>query len=1204
MAQQSDLEKSDAMDSLLKEIDQGITHTDVSDTFDITEDATHIMEELGNAPLETAWVRHTYNNPKPVVSKRLISNDGSEISVDENHHQDRNYDPDHPESEALTNVELKENMVTDIGERLSHLLDEKKNSNPNVPILKDMLTEADERAMDANSIDRNTGVDQEKLVFKIESTKPLFPSKESPSSELIEVEVAPTNTQDAQDTEIEHLGSTSKIPITPNVPINRFISDQPQVRNSSGSSIDTIEEELDTYSLDAKYQLLKATENVPQLPQLPTLSLQDFKSVSNQNINASRVFSTATTNDNYQSAREFDLVSNTEHEDLSDERSIEDLEIPDSSTLPNSNTFSLEPEYIITSRSMETVKQEDVAGKQSKDDYNGDLVTDNDMENSGNPDSGDDETIDSALDETIQPINNTSLVGIPEEQKEDGQEDSITHHPEYYYEYECETSNTSDSFVNEHVTIDLPPLPTSRGLSTMFDDDLFNDQENSNDSFNLTSACEKDDYLLIWHSQHSVSNQVSPAISANSQFSEQSKISSAPSNYSSGSFKFKSRVISNSHIHQQEAFRQVSDEYILNGLNDSKLDPLRRNTIISKRIQQELKTQHRLYPFANRVCSDETTGINSRKASNLTEDIKQEPLYEVKEQENTIKDDTGIKRDTSIVKNECPENGMSLLPTDSPKTVFSSFLDNFGRDDFEEKLAQHSKLNSEPTIFGNWNAPIDVTDEPVDIKATQQQITKLLGNKTHNNPVQIASPAQGAEVLIGHTAQGVEVQRSDSETSMETIKRSPGKHISSPFKIVQKEHLPEQPQTPSRPPKSKHLHLDAEVLENSKSTPTYKHGTSTSSCASVYLENNDFINKTRDLPDQGKLYVKLKSIKAIRLDQIKHHQAKYSVEFDNGKEVVETPWKDMPEGESIKLDQEIEINMDSPDMKLFITLRIRYTSPQCQLVEVVEKVPIKKKFNFGKTKYKLEKRFVNKKITFDDWDFKFAKDGSFARCHVDVDKRVLRKIEYECKELTFDMINEWERQFDPHAAKSYNQNNIWKLPRKPASTVCSLAADILYIPRTSPMERFPKNLKSVKKCYQKYLEQQNISKEGFLWQEGGDVDGMLKRRYMVLKGTELIAHDENSRKPETLLNLLNVVDVYVDGKTISGKQIRNFTDMVLFSDCFKLVFVNDEVINFNADSQTSKREWVDALSRVIELNKFHQPWIKRLVEKEKYKIQL
>ena len=112
---------------------------------------------------------------------------------------------------------------------------------------------------------------------------------------------------------------------------------------------------------------------------------------------------------------------------------------------------------------------------------------------------------------------------------------------------------------------------------------------------------------------------------------------------------------------------------------------------MSKRIQQELKTQAKMYPFANKFALDESSEPSIHNESIITGDISRTSDKAV---------DT-----TNILSHK----NLTLLPPQSTETVFSSFLDNFDKDDFEEKLAEESRLNSKKNLQTTWGHFRDVS---------------------------------------------------------------------------------------------------------------------------------------------------------------------------------------------------------------------------------------------------------------------------------------------------------------------------------------------------------------------------------------------------------------------------------------------------------------------------------------------------------------
>lgn len=1090
---------------------------------------------LEQAVLETAWVKRR-NVDKPVVYRRMISSESETSSgiAEEGQEQEQ----------ELTHKELRERTITDTAERLAHIFDDKNTSNPNLPALKNLLNSADAYALE--EVDET----KEKVVFTIESTKPLFPDNNL-EEKLIEVEVD-ENLENDENEAMQTVApvDTSKLPIVSSISINTFLDNGAPTRMSSGSSIEEVEEELNTTRIKDQYNLL-SSENNPELPQLPELSAQDYRITSIQNIrnkSSSRIFSVATTADIYQSAKEFETKSNIATDDLSDDESVEDLKILvdyQLPILPTLSTFQVNPNSLASSSSMETVKMGKIATNRRTNEEYADISAENVSQH----------TFLSPKKEGKE--NEFSDVSQPEELVQKNQQQGNASEQENADE-SCTSAN---EFSGQGICLELPDVSRSSALSTIFNDDLFNDQDFSFDEIDMTRKPKDNNYLSIWHSQEVHIRNVSPAVSSNSQFSTHSQPSSTTTAQSCNSSRFKSRVISRSQIRHSSYFNNAVEEYTLDANTDSKLDPMRRNTLLSRRIQQEIKMHERLHPLGSSL-----VGVQPEEQS-VDYDI-----------EASMKLKPYILDEEIEIKNSLPD--FETLEPD-----FSSFIEKLAEDkDNKEDVLLSTRRQSDSRVLHGWSPELRNTSSIDENNAVNERmIAKILENVDEDITIgQIH--AQHLNVIVGHGSNGIEASRSVSSFSSKSTKQTPLKHVQSPFKAVQTQQAMGSPSIFTHSPNSNKLAFN-QGLALEKARPI-----------KVPQDHNIHI-PSQELQDKGRLFIKLRKTSSLALQGIRSHHAKYSVEFDNGKEVIETPWEPIPEDGSITLNKEMEIILDSSTSTLTITIKLQYKSPETELVEVVDRIPIKKKFPFTKSKYRIERRYDTKKVACDEWDYLFAKDGSYARCKIELNASKLKKMEYCEKSTSMQMVNEWARNFD--RTKSNRPTNIWELPRISPHSVCNLEFDILYLPRVSQLERFPKSLEAVRKCHEKYMEQQSITKEGYLWQEGGDIDGLMKKRYYKLKGTDLIAHEAVTQKPITLLNLLNVIDIYVDGKSISGKQIRNFTDVVLLNDCFKLFFSNDEIVNFNADSKVLKKEWVEALSKVVQLNKFHQPWIKKLISEQK-----
>lgn len=148
-----------------------------------------------------------------------------------------------------------------------------------------------------------------------------------------------------------------------------------------------------------------------------------------------------------------------------------------------------------------------------------------------------------------------------------------------------------------------------------------------------------------------------------------------------------------------------------------------------------------------------------------------------------------------------------------------------------------------------------------------------------------------------------------------------------------------------------------------------------------------------------------------------------------------------------------------------------------------------------------------------------------------------------------------------------------------------------HLERTSPFEKLPKTLAIAHNIISKYRAQQAITMEGFLLQEGGDVEGSIQRRFFKLQGNHMLGYHEMSRQAKVDINLLKVVDVFGPGD-VPKEGERNLTDLVLFSGCFHLVFDNGERIAFSTESAAEEAEWFNKIKDVVDLNRCHQPWVK------------
>ncbi|QHS74318.1 Bud4p [Saccharomyces paradoxus] len=858
---------------------------------------------------------------------------------------------------------------------------------------------------------------------------------------------------------------------------------------------------------------------------------------------------------------------------------------------------------------------------------------------------------------------------------------------------ENEYNKIEEKGEQDHVPL-LPPLP--RWEAIQFNEPFTDENDTSNDSIDLTRSMKPSDYISIWHIQEEEIKSTSPESIANSQFSQQSTVTTAStidSKRENGptSFKFKPRIVSRSRIYNPKSRVSSlnyydSEDYILNNSEWNALDPMRRNTLISKRIQDNIRTQKGLTPFIrpsvmklhgedsgfqNHILEEE----QSQESENIplnTQLSEQEITTEVSPDEQKLSTNTQDETRVSIREIESAGditfNRSDLLSLSIDGELgqdFANFLDaldhdstsfNYGPDDSASFQKDSSKKSFNSLWESNYELkpPPSIRKQPIAPDVLQKLLesdtkndTELEKNKEEriNEPRTglgigtLKTPVKDVSIALAASIRGYEASFSDTDSPPEgmtnsdaitlnmfddfeedemtpctptrSISISPVKrHISSPFKVVKAGNKQTNDGINVKSEEEVEPVKRGETDDLKQATPPpltqAKANAETKEEINTQLEEPQ--DSKEDFPDMGTLYLSIKAISTLALYGTKSHRGSYAIVFDNGENVIQTPWESLPYDGNIRIDKEFELPIDfikkgdsssasserDGYKKCVITLKCKYERPRHELVEVVDKVPVGKSF-FGKTKYKFEKKYVQKKAKQDEWDYLFAQDGSFARCEIEIDDEFLNNVAFNNNHMRYDMINKWSRIAD----KIHGSKKLYELPRRAPHKVASLNVEACFLGRTSAFEQFPKQFSLVRKIISKYKLQQNIYKEGYLLQDGGDLKGKIENRFFKLHGSQLSGYHEISRKAKIDINLLKVTKVLhnEDIQADDGGQ-RNFTDWVLFNECFQLVFDDGERITFNAEcSNEEKSDWYNKLQEVVELNVFHQPWVKKYCEK-------
>ncbi|CAN3368971.1 bud site selection protein Bud4p [Diutina catenulata] len=341
------------------------------------------------------------------------------------------------------------------------------------------------------------------------------------------------------------------------------------------------------------------------------------------------------------------------------------------------------------------------------------------------------------------------------------------------------------------------------------------------------------------------------------------------------------------------------------------------------------------------------------------------------------------------------------------------------------------------------------------------------------------------------------------------------------------------------------------------------------------------------LPDRGRLFFRVVGLKNVELRDPKSKDAEFTITLDNGVHCIKTaPYK--LNQANVMVGKEFELTvLDS--LQFILTLKMAYTKPRARLVEVKQNKTVKAKGRLsrllGSKETVTTTKLVNEPVD-DPWATKFAADGSFARCYVDLDQYE-HSVTGCAANFNLNCFNEWETVKDA--------DGEWA--KAAPYQIGQLEVRMLFVPRTDAHEVLPSSMRQAYESIASLQADLRNTCEGYMYQEGGDCD-VLKRRFFKLQGTSLIAHSEFSHKTRAKINLSKVVAVkYVDKENVRTEQFRNFTEVMLLEHAFQIKFANGETIDFGATTDAEKMRWIELIETIIAKNKFRrQPWVKTMLE--------
>lgn len=350
--------------------------------------------------------------------------------------------------------------------------------------------------------------------------------------------------------------------------------------------------------------------------------------------------------------------------------------------------------------------------------------------------------------------------------------------------------------------------------------------------------------------------------------------------------------------------------------------------------------------------------------------------------------------------------------------------------------------------------------------------------------------------------------------------------------------------------------------------------------------------------EQGRLFLKLQDITGLRLPDLKKRNAQFQLLLDNGIHCIKTEFVDIGNKNTIQLNKEFELVV-AEKLNVVITLKLKYDKPKPKTIQVQQEQKVKSKSVMGKLMGKKETKMVKKMITQPAEEDLLApyisSDGSFSKLKInfeDYKKQIFAKP----NSYSLTCFNEWKTmKSEKGVVKNYKS-----IP------ICTLNLKMMFIPHVNENEILPisisnaiAQLKEAKKVHQ-------VKNEGYMSQEGGDVEMWTKRLYK-LDNYDLFAYNISNNKLKAKINLRKVVQILSpkninnnnNAHNINNQGKRDFTDIdnVILNNGFKIKFGNNETISFECDNSAERDQWINCIEQLITMKKIEkQPWLNSMME--------
>jgi hypothetical protein len=347
--------------------------------------------------------------------------------------------------------------------------------------------------------------------------------------------------------------------------------------------------------------------------------------------------------------------------------------------------------------------------------------------------------------------------------------------------------------------------------------------------------------------------------------------------------------------------------------------------------------------------------------------------------------------------------------------------------------------------------------------------------------------------------------------------------------------------------------------------------------------------------EQGRLFLRLNDINGLKLPNLKNRNAKFQLTLDNGIHCIKTDFITTGNSNSISINREFELIVNA-NLEIIITLKLKYDKLRSKTIEVSERREIKNKSMInkfmGKKEFEIIKKTIVKPPEDDPLSDYVASDGSFSKLKLNFDEY---KEQIFAKPSTYLLtcFNEWKTT----KSKAGHVENFKPIP------ICTLNMKMMFIPRKFKNEILPISIANAMAQLKEARKMKDIKFEGFMSQEGGDVDIWTKRFYK-LENYDLFAYNLSNNKLKAKINLKKVISVSSPklnsskDSTVSERK-RDFSDSdgLMLNNGFKVQFKNGEIIVFGCDTIKERDRWVNIMQELIAMYQFRaQPWLNTMLD--------